>query len=187
MDPHILLTIGHIIGTALGVGGATASDVIFMRALSRDKLSVGEFQAMQSLSLVIWIGLALLIVSGFGFLFLSHGTQAPGASLVPSEKVWAKLLIVVILFVNGIVLNTKATPLLEQWVGQAGLGQKIRERGTLFFTAGGISIISWYAALILGALGRSSVGFWTVIGIYVAALACAIVGARIIGSLEMKR
>ena len=79
---------------------------------------------MKTLSLIIWAGLLLLIGSGIGFIWL-HQIDSPGSPLIYSEKLAAKLVIVGIILINGLVLNMKVTPMLEKMVGKPNLSKAI--------------------------------------------------------------
>lgn len=186
MDIHNLLVIGHIIGTALGVGGATSADILFMKELGKDKLSPDALGTLKTMSLIVWVGALLLVISGIGFLWL-HQIESPGSALIYSEKLGAKLAVVAIVILNGLVLNFKVTPLLGSFVGKSGLKKFILSRATLFFTCGAVSIVSWYTALILGAIRIRGLEFWDVFGVYLLVLVIAILVANIGGRIMTKK
>lgn len=127
MDTYTLLVITHIIGTVLGVGGATFAEILALRA-GRDGVFDDEESATLKVTyFVLRTGLALAILSGFGFLVFYRLNGFESALLDP--KLWAKMTIVVIILLNAILWTAHKMPF---WLGSP------------------ISLVSWYAALVLG-------------------------------------
>jgi hypothetical protein len=60
----VLWIIIHNIGFILGVGSATITDIFFFRFLKDNIITQEEKETMDTLSAVIWAGLAILVVSG---------------------------------------------------------------------------------------------------------------------------
>ncbi|MEK7568000.1 MAG: hypothetical protein AAB513_03725 [Patescibacteria group bacterium] len=131
MDWYTFLIILHIVGTALGVGGATFAEVNIIRALRDGVVSIEESELMRGTYMVLRFGLFLLVFSGFGFLlfYRLNGTT----EMLYSPMLWAKLTIIGVLVLNVMLLHSRKISLL---LGSA------------------ISITSWYTALILGVLFR---------------------------------
>lgn len=128
-----ILVIVHIVGTVLGVGGATFAEVNLVRALRDGAVSPDEDELMKSTYAVLRFGLFLLVLSGFGFLLLYRLNDV--AERLYSIALWAKLTIIGILVINVMLLQSRRIPLI--W-GSA------------------ISITSWYAALVLGVILRKA-------------------------------
>ena len=148
-DYKTLFIIGHIVGTALGVGGATITDTLFFKFLKDFKISGWEANVMKTLSSVIWIGLGVIFLSGLG-LFLSNP-----AGYLASSKFITKMFVVAIITINGLVLHRYITPHLkritfhEKHDHKKGELHKLRK---LAFASGAVSISSWYIAMTLGVL-----------------------------------
>lgn len=177
---HTIFLIGHIVGVALGVGGATSSDLIFFRSLADGTLDRSELKLLRSMSMLIWCGLALLIASGIGILCLAHA-ENPTLGFIPSEKVAAKLSVVGILTLNGLVFATIIQPILDSLEGKRLTPALLRPHLSLILTCGAISVTSWYTALILGAIGRVDVSYGFVMGTYLGVLLSAILVAQFVG------
>ena len=128
MDWALAIKFAHIIGTALGVGGATLGEVFYLKAARDGKVDPHENDALRTIFYVLRVGMALLIISGFGYFIMlrleGHTTPLLGA------RMWAKLTIVLILLFGVVAWHTRKVPM---WLGSA------------------ISLTSWYAALIIGA------------------------------------
>lgn len=147
-----LLVIVHLIGVALGVGGATITDILFFKFLKDFRISHEENDILHTVSQVIWFALALLIVSGIG-LYLPEAS-----ALNQTPKFLAKVFAILIIILNGAFLNLIVSPKLvrisfgQKHEHQTGELKKLRK---LAFALGAVSITSWYSALILATLPRS--------------------------------
>ncbi len=149
MDWHTILIALHLIGTVLGVGGATFAEIFLLKSLRDGEIDPLESSFLKVTYRVIRIGLALLVLSGFGFLILYRLTGLEERLLSP--LLWAKLAIVGIILANAILLQARKIPL---WLGSA------------------LSLASWYGAMLIIPL-RSvfksiNAGFFDVILIYAA-------------------
>jgi hypothetical protein len=165
-DHAHLLLVAHIIGVSLGVGGTTLADVFFFKFLKDLKISQEENAVLQTISQVIWFALAVLILTGLG-LYL------PKAEVLnASPKFLAKMIMVVVIIVNGSLLNLVVAPKLtrisfhKRHSHERGLSRRPLRRiearakagelhhlRRLAFAFGAISLTSWYSTLIV-ALAR---------------------------------
>ena len=127
MDWYTALVIMHIVGTVLGVGGATFVEVHLVRALRDGVMSPEESAIMQTTYMVLRVGFFLLVLSGFGFLILSRLSEY--TEWFYSITFWIKLSIVGIIALNAMLIQLRLIPIL--W-GSA------------------VAFVSWYAALVLG-------------------------------------
>ena len=99
------------------------------------------------------VGLKLLWVTGLGFL-LFYWLQDPVK--LSNEKIWAKIVIVFILSVNGWFIHRSVLPFMYGQIGQTMLGGVRFRRKFVFVTMGMISVVSWYAPLIIANLPQLS-------------------------------
>lgn len=147
MNWDLFLMISHIIGVALGVGGATFTEIFSLKARRDGIIEPMEVDYIRTAVTVLRIGLFILILSGFGFLLL-YRFENNGAGIM-DPKLWAKLSIVGVLIINAFLLQLRKVPF---WLGAA------------------ISLTSWYAALILGAWRTLSTPFLNIIIVYIIAI-----------------
>ena len=147
MNWYSFLIIVHLIGTVLGVGGATFAEIFYLKAKRDGVIEPLEVDYLKTSYLVLRIGLFILIISGFGFLLFYRLIGVGEALLNP--KLWAKLLIVIILISNAFLIQIRKIPM---WLGTS------------------ISFTSWYGALILGAWRTLDVSFISIIITYVIAI-----------------
>jgi hypothetical protein len=157
MDWSVLLKIGHIIGTVLGVGGDTFGAIFYFYALRDGQLDPSESALVKLSFVILKVGMILLVLTGFGFFLYLRLTGR--AELLYEPRLMAKLLIAGILLVNAVALYAKKYP---QWIG------------------GAVSVASWYTELILGAWRGLEASFLTIMGWYVAFIVVAAIGERII-------
>ncbi len=171
-----IITIFHLLGMALGVGTATITDLFFFRFLKKLRINEEEADTMHMLSNVIWVGLAIVVLSGVG-LFVPESER-----LLASGKFLVKMIGVAVLIVNGFILNIAIAPrLMHISYGEAhhhkpGELHIIRRSA---FALGAISITSWYFVFVLGALRGVTLHFDVLFLIYAVLLGGAIIGSQI--------
>ncbi|MEX0916766.1 MAG: hypothetical protein WDZ44_01545 [Candidatus Spechtbacterales bacterium] len=185
---HTILFLGHIFGTALGLGGATISDLLFFRATKDGRFEAKEWEIMKLLSKVIWVGITLAILSGVGFL-LEYAMTPEKVGFLENDKIWAKMTIVGIIFLNGVFLHWKLFPIFESMVeGTKGVS-KFPHRMTMVFTSGAISITSWYSVFIMGAWRglNFTLSYWQIMLVYASILAFAIASANALGRWHTRK
>lgn len=141
------LIILHVLGIALGVGGALTTDATFLRSIWDRTITKGQLQLIEIISKVVVAGLGLLILSGLSlvalhphYLSLSDGSQL----------FWVKMTIVAILTINGVVFHKKILPILQRHADKSLASEEIRSKLWLLASTGGLSGISWVTVLILG-------------------------------------
>ena len=161
---EVIIKIGHIIGTVLGVGGTTIAGFLHFKKLAGtviDKASDTEFS--RAIYFIVRVGIVILVLSGFGFLLLARIEGETGHILGP--RVLAKLTITLIILVNAVLLQVRKIPF---WLGSA------------------ISFTSWYAALIIGAW-RIRAGFWDLMLYFLIAIAIVAIVQEIITRIIQKK
>jgi len=172
MDLHTILLIGHIIGVALGAGGATTSDFLFLSILRNGRIEKSEFNLLKVASGIVIAGLMLLTATGLGLIILNGSV---------SHRFFAKMTIVLIAALNGGLMHLKLFPLLHksaqkhQLFHLNGFAQKL-PRISVF---GGVSAVSWYAALVLGAWRSLSLGYAQILTGYIAVLLLTMLGVMV--------
>lgn len=171
MDLKIILLIGHIIGVAMGAGGATMSDTLFFMSIRDNLIDMSEYRLLKAASKVVVLGLIILFITGAGF-FLT-GT-------LPSQRFWAKMTIVTIAAINGYVMHRKLFPIFEKCAQEKIplLSTPFTKHARLMVSAGSISAISWYAAIILGTWKSLELSYWGIMAWYGGLLFLALLTAN---------
>jgi hypothetical protein len=143
------LKVVHIFGLVLGVGAATLLDLIIARFILTRKITSEHVYVVDFSSRIVTIGLALLWISGIGFL-IHYGVFEPAK--LQNPKIWAKIAIVAVLSVNGLLVHYFVLPRIRNQVGKRLLDGLSPSDCSLVLLAGTVSVISWYVPLILGAI-----------------------------------
>lgn len=159
MDIFTALIILHLVGTVLGVGGATMIEVHLNRALATGMTP--DHRSLLGLNfLVLRVGLVLALFTGFGFIvyYVLHGQEFR----LQNPVFWAKMLMVVIVAVNALLLQAH----------KIGL-----------YWGSALSFITWWMAMILGTFLTNNVryGFIEIMVTYVVLI---VVGAYVLHKLR---
>lgn len=172
-----LLLIIHLFGIALGAGGAFISDGIFFASLKNRKVSKDEYRILKVASKITWIGLILLLISGTGLFTLNP--EALSASI----GFLVKITIVGTLLINGILFHFIHLPFigrnLEKLLSEKKILSKMKNI-PLLLTSGVVSVISWSAAIILGALHSIPFSYFGALSLYVGVIGLGIFCSLII-------
>lgn len=170
-----IIVIVHLVGAALGLATATIADIFFFRFLKDLRISKFEASILKNLSEIIWVALGILIISGVA-LYIPHADE-----LNASPKFWTKMIIVLVIIINGVLLNLVVSPKLIKisFGGDHSHKDDPHNLQKLAFALGAISITSWYSAFILGALPKLPIPFFYLITAYLGLLAIAIYVSQI--------
>ena len=142
-----LFIAGHLVGLALGVGGALTLDIIAFRYFYLERITREKLVLFHFIARLVSTGLFILWVTGLAFLWISWQYQP---QLLGNPKIWAKLVIVVVLTVNGHFLHHKVFPILDRNLGHQMFHRVTVDEKAMMFTFSSISIISWGFPLVLG-------------------------------------
>lgn len=165
----------HAVAAAIGVGAVTITDVFFFRFLKDYRISHDEAEIMHMLSNVIWFALGMLVLTGIGLFIPAQ------AALLLKSKFIMKMFLIVVLVINGVLLNFMIHPRLveisfgEDTVQHPGELHHLRK---LAYAFGGISLISWYSVFILGSLKDVPFTFLQLLAGYGLMITIAIVASQ---------
>ncbi len=174
----------HALTAALGVGGALITDVFFFKFLKDYRIAGDESETLKTFSQIMWVALTGLVVTG-SLLFL---TNIDG--YLASSKFITKMLAVLVIGINGGVLNLVISPRIQEitFGGEHTHhdGELARLRRMAFAT-GAISISSWLLVFVLGSIRSIPYTTGQGIGLYVLVLIAAVVGSQIYAHLLGKK
>ncbi len=149
MDMTVLFELGtlvrllHIIGLVIGVGGVVSIDFMLALFHFRPKLASTISKISSLLSAQISTGLALLSITG---LLLS----LPRPWLIGDILFQAKLILVLVVFLNGIFFKLYVDPLFRklspEWADRTPAVSKFEKIAGM---SAAISMIGWWAIVIL--------------------------------------
>jgi hypothetical protein len=143
------LRIVHFIGLALGLGAATVLDLMIFRFFINGKVTSEQWAVFHFGSRIVNAGLVILWITGFGFLAYYAAFEPVK---VGNEKVWAKMMIVLILTINGFFIHSVILPKVKAQIGRSLMEGMSTAQKSVLLTSGAISATSWYVPLLLGAL-----------------------------------
>jgi hypothetical protein len=144
----------HLIGFALGLGGATISDIMFFRALRKRQITEEAFTTLSVLSKVIWAGLFLLVSSGLVIFWLIYSERG-SIPMLASPRWQTKLILVAIVLINGFVFKQTIFPFLKSLVGTPLSLNVVSPKIWRLAVSGTISVVSWYGIFLVTMLPRT--------------------------------
>lgn len=179
-----LIIIFHALSAAVGVGSATITDIFFFRYLKDYKISETEHKTMETLSGIIWVALGLLVLTGLG-LFIPESER-----LLASSKFVTKSFAVLVLIINGVLLNLIISPKMMQITFGDNFSHNnntLHRIRKFAFAFGGISISSWYTIFILGSLKSIPFTVKQALFGYIVLLLLAIIGSQIFDQMMIRK
>jgi hypothetical protein len=140
---NTLLLFSHLLATCIAVGVLLIQDIALARAQGKalSKIEITELQLSAkrvSIALVaLWISGIALVTQGY----LGH------PDYLLNEKLWAKITVVFVLTINGIILHYYSFPRITT---SNGLSDLTFSEKTLVALSGSVSSMSWLFACFLG-------------------------------------
>ncbi|MDP3900785.1 MAG: hypothetical protein Q8Q38_00365 [bacterium] len=175
MDQHTIFTIFHILGVAVGAGGAFLSDAMFFSSVKDERISRTEMRFLFLGGKMVWIGIAILLVSGLFLVF-----ENPQRYLA-SSKFLAKMTIVAVIILNGAVFHLHHIPRLYRHAGHHfPSSDEFMRKAPFLLGSGVVSVVSWVSALVLGASHKLPYGYFTIMAGYLVILALALVISQLL-------
>ena len=162
----------HLLGLCFGLGGATMLDFWILRWMRWGGLPNEIARTFLFVSKVVSVGLALLWVSGLGFLAI-YAFEAP--EKLSNPKLVAKVMVVAVLTLNGWLIHALVLPGVLRDVSRPMFDGVSRLRTGVFLISGAVSVVSWYTAFALGLMrelnGRVAAGL--LLALWLAAMVAA--------------
>ncbi len=176
LEYKTVIVVMHALAASLGVGTVIVTDVFFMKFLKDYKISASEADILDTLSQVVWFALGMLILTGVG-LFLPTS-----AEYLIKTKFVAKIVILGVVLVNGVLLNLLIAPkLVKISFGEEpqDYPHELHHLRKFAFAFGAVSMVSWICTFILGSLRSLPISVMGILGIYLFLVLCAVVGSQI--------
>lgn len=171
-----LFVILHALVAAVGLGSVVVTDTLFFQYLKDFKISIKEEETMRTISRLVWVIIGLLFITGLA-LYLT----AP-LDYLAKAKFIVKLVIFVVIVLNGVMLNIWITPVLRK-ISFGHVDKQpsryLRIMRRIAFASGAISLISWFSVFILGSLRSIPVGVGLGLAAYAVLIAVGITGSQL--------
>jgi hypothetical protein len=143
-----LLKLLHLCGLIMGVGGAVMVDVVMLRHAILKPVSRYALLQAQLLGRVVAGGLVLLWVSGATLVWIMALIDPTS---VDNPKLWAKIVIVAALTLNGFAIWLVTMPRLEKQFGRGYFDRTSNKDRAILTFISSFSTVSWLSAFIIGA------------------------------------
>lgn len=146
----------HLFGVVAGMGSALLLDAHLFRKLYDQSLTSESMQLIELGGKLVQAGLAALWISGLGFLVFYWNTVP---ELLMNPKIWAKLLVVCFLTLNGWVIHKWVIPKLRSAIGRPALRNAGPREVVIFILPAAISTVGWFFPFVLGVVKEMNRGF----------------------------
>ncbi len=173
----IPVTVVHVIAVVFGMGGALVSDLLFNFFSKDKKLNSTEIYTLSILKNIVFYSLIAIVLSGITIFFSDIEKYAHSA------KFLAKMSILLMLLVNGYVLDKHIWPHLLN--NNFFTVRKERTTRRMAFACGAISVISWLSVCALGVLDKLNMSYGLIISLYLAIIAFGVIVALLIEKREL--
>jgi hypothetical protein len=136
----------HLIACCVAIGLVLTSDLAMVKQLYRGETgSDADSRHLETLQTTVATALIVLWISGAAVVLLDASIK--GWDYFANPKLQAKIAIVVLLTLNGVVLHHKVLP----WLQKAGSLLNLSfAQSLLAIFAGAVSGVSWFYAALLG-------------------------------------
>ncbi len=138
----------HVAGTIMSVGAVTVTDSLLSVLHFRPRLAPLLARLLHVLSLVVWVGLLLLSVTGL-WLVLDQ------PEVLDNPVFLAKMAIVLIVFINGVLMNLFVAPrfedLSDEWHRDV---ERVNRFQIIAGIAAIISLIGWWGIVLVVMFNR---------------------------------
>ena len=142
-----LIKILHLVGLIMGFGGAVFADLTILRGAILKPIRHQTVTTVRSLSHICFAGLGMLWVSGAALVYIRVSADP---HMLMNEKLWAKIMIVIILSINGIMVHRIALSRLARREGRRLFSTDRQVEIARLTFIGAVSSVSWVLPFILG-------------------------------------
>ena len=169
-------TVVHVVSVVVGMGAALVSDVFFSFFSADKKLNKTEINVLSLLSKIVSYALVVIVISGVAIFFSDL------EKYMHSAKFMAKMTILLILVLNGFVLNNYVWPhLLQKNFFTVKKQLPVRR---VAFAAGAVSVVSWLSVCALGVLDTLVFSYVYIVSVYAIVVLIGIIVALFVEKTE---
>ena len=183
MEYITFLKIVHLIGLMAGLGGALYSDFLMVTNGVLRPLNKRTLTEVKRLSKFVTYGLLLLWVSGAA---LAYEISLTKPEFLTNEKFWAKMVIVVVLTLNGFFVHHVVLNEAKRSIGKRLLIDSSIPMLVVLAVSGSISFVSWMTPFILGKAPEFSyvIPIENILTIWVVAFVSSFAGVSVLVAIQ---
>ncbi len=165
MSAIAFLKFAHLMGLVLGFGCAVLADVLILRQAILRPVTRQLTDWLSTISRFAFLGLLALWASGIG---LVAARYAQDAAVLTNQKLWAKVVIVTLLSINGFFVHHHALRLVRSRIGRKLFDHRSRSEFYGLTMIAAVSSVSWIAPIFLGVASELNhqVSVGVVLGVY---------------------
>ena len=171
----------HILSMAIGLGGATVSDILFFKFLKDYKISKKEVEVLTVLKNVVMGAIIVIFISGFALYLPAMAKYNANPRFV------LKAFITGVVMLNGFALHMIVAPHLIELDLHCNDSEH-NYRRYIAFALGAVSVCSWYSVFFIAML-KTEMSFTFTQGLmgYVCLIAVAITCSQLLGMYLVKQ
>lgn len=183
MEYITFLKIVHLIGLMAGLGGALYSDFLMVTNGVLRPLNKRTLTEVKRLSKFVTYGLLLLWASGAA---LAYEISLTKPEFLTNEKFWAKMVIVVVLTLNGFFVHHVVLNEAKRSIGKRLLIDSSIPMLVVLAVSGSISFVSWMIPFILGKAPEFSyvIPIENILTIWVVAFVSSFAGVSVLVAIQ---
>ena len=141
------MIIAHVLGLVMSFGAVMFLDLFLLRYLLFRPVPAHAYEVAHFGSCLVIAGLAAMWVTGLTFLLIYWAVDPVK---LDNPKIMAKVVVVALLSINGLLIHNKILPLLKVKVGRKILEGESAANARVILATGAISFTSWMFAVVLG-------------------------------------
>jgi hypothetical protein len=143
---RLAILYSHLIACCVAIGLVLTSDIAMVRQLLKgDSAGLSDHKHIESLQKIVSLALAVLWVTGVTIMAID--VSAKGWGYFANPKIQAKIVLVMLLTINGVLLHTTVLPLIHKAGSLLNLAFSPR---LLALFAGTLSAVTWFYAAFIG-------------------------------------
>lgn len=183
MEYLTFLKIMHLIGLTAGLGGALYSDFLMVVNGVLKQLNKQTLTEVKRLSRFVTFGLLLLWVSGVA---LAYEISLTKPEFLTNEKFWAKMVIVLVLTLNGFFVHYVVLNEAKKSIGKRLLIDSSIPMLVILAVSGSISFVSWMIPFVLGKAPEFSyvIPIENILTVWVVAILSSMAGILILVAIQ---
>ena len=166
-----LIKLVQSLALAVGVGAATIVSLFYIKFLADLRVSASESDTLRSVVQVIWIALAVVLLTGIGLYLPTKSNLA-----VYAPAVLAALIVTACLSVISFVFYYHVAPqtaLISSGAEHEHASGEMRRLRRAIFALSALSLVSWYFVFALRVVAPTLLEASTLLFVYAAALGAA--------------